>query len=522
MADDKPQGDHGSPVGNLNNAISDFASAYVKKELQQLTRERDDALARIHVPKLRALLREVDKERQAFEQDKEKLVQNLRKKLEVLEVDAETIEATVAELDPVAPKYLSIIPSASTLTIRPPTPYMSPVRDNYFSTVLGADLLSGAPPLAAPNLEQGPSNPLRGHCLSPTNINVSPTAGSNLDLQIQSQILSDNSMTNQTPKRASADGDGSSSAKRRRVDGGRTPSRAQSDIFRKIAFPNLETGERIFRHSERGGLFVIRCNRPNCQSGFFTDPPLAYNRALKHFQSHGETGADGEELSNEYIFENFACEIEGSSMVSKYWIKEHLGPSPHTFFPGKSRSRTSQADKVDKVDKADSFIARQGQEDDKNYLPSNKPRDPVLADESDEELEVEKPRRTPRSVPRPDYAELVANKDPWNNSDADSDRAVPRSMKGSRTPITVARKSSRSGGSRSRSTSKTSTPGPSIARAKTTEPNRLAIHRNNGQDGPLLASRPNRLSSSHVRLIDGHILKIAYRAVNRAYGKKWP
>ncbi|KAI0377326.1 hypothetical protein F5Y04DRAFT_178937 [Hypomontagnella monticulosa] len=334
MAEETLLGDHGSPVGKLNNAISDFASSYVKKELQQLTRERDDALARSHVPKLRAILREVDKERQGFEQDKEKLIHGLRKKLELLEVDADTIEATIAELSPVAPKYLSVIPSASTLTIRPPTPFMSPVRDNYFSTVLGADILSNSPPLTSKVLDQGASGSVKAPCSSPTNINVSsPGAGPNIDRQIQRQILSENPIVSQsqTPKRISVDGDAVTSPKRRRLNGGKTPGRAQADIFRKVAFPNLEIGERIFRHSERPDcLFVIRCNRPNCQSGFFTEPPLAYNRALKHFQNHGETGPDGEELSNEYIFENFACEIEGAKMVSKYWIKEHLGTSPHT------------------------------------------------------------------------------------------------------------------------------------------------------------------------------------------------
>ncbi|KAI0116741.1 hypothetical protein F4814DRAFT_447745 [Daldinia grandis] len=415
MADETPPGDHGSPVGKLNNAISDFASSYVKKELQQLTRERDDELARSHVPKLRALLREVDRERQAYEQDKEKLILGLRKKLQLLEVDPDTIESTVSELIPVTPKYLSVIPSASTLTIRPPTPFMSPVRDNYFSTVLGADVLSSIPPLASQVHDQGTSNSIKDHSSSPTNINVSPNIGPNFDHQIQNQILSENPMTNKAPKRVITDGDSAASGKRRRVDGGKSQSRAQSDIFRKIAFPNLETGERIFRHAERQGFFVIRCNRSNCQTGFFTDPPLAYNRALKHFQSHGEIGQDGEELSNEYIFENFACEIEGSSLVSKYWIKEHLGPSPHTFIPGRSRSRNIQV--------ADTLNVRKSKEDDKNYTPSSKTRNPTVANETsesdEEELEAEKPRRTPRSVPRPDYAELVANKDPWNLSDGD-------------------------------------------------------------------------------------------------------
>lgn len=221
MAEETPPGDHGNPVGKLNTAISDFASSYVRKELQQITRERDDALARSHVPRLRALLREVDDERQAFEQDKEKLIHGLRKKLELLEVDAAIIETTLAELNSVVPKYLSIIPGASTLTIRPPTPYMSPVRDNYFNTVLGADIISDEPPLATPVLGQGIPDLPQGYCSSPTNINVSPRVGPSIDRQVQSQVLSESSMITRTAKRSSTEGgDGNASGgKRRRFDG---------------------------------------------------------------------------------------------------------------------------------------------------------------------------------------------------------------------------------------------------------------------------------------------------------------
>ncbi|KAI4865731.1 hypothetical protein F4820DRAFT_283287 [Hypoxylon rubiginosum] len=196
-------------------------------------------------------------------------------------------------------------------------------------------------------------------------------------------------------------------------------------------------------------------------------------------------------------------------MVSKYWIKEHLGPLPHTFVPGKSRSRSGQADAVN---------VRKRQENDKNYTPSNKPRTTSVANESDEELEVEKPRRTPRSVLRPDYAELVANKDPWNLSDMDSD-AIQRPTKESLTVAngtdnTSKSSSSASASSRSRSpnSSKTSTPGPSLIRAKTTEPSPLAIRPNSGQ-GDRLPARgrpPRQHGGSRVMLIDGHILKISF------------
>lgn len=75
---------------------------------------------------------------------------------------------------------------------------------------------------------------------------------------------------------------------------------------------------------------------------------------------------------------------------------------------------------------------RKRQEEDNNYTPSSKLHGPVAEDESDEgELQSEKPRRTRRSVVRPDYAELVANKDPWNLSDADSEVChIPRIAKG--------------------------------------------------------------------------------------------
>ncbi|KAI1076912.1 hypothetical protein F5B20DRAFT_306227 [Whalleya microplaca] len=343
MADEPAPTDHGSPGGKLNTALSDFASSFVRKELQQLIREKDDALARCHVPKLRALLREIDKERQAFEQDKEKLIHGLRNKLDLLEVNAGAVEAAVAELNPLVPKYLSIIPSASTLTIRPPTPYMSPVRDTYFNTVLGADMALNLSPSSVLQPDQAPPTPIKTSRSSQTEVNISPKGVASIDRQVQDQVMAESSMANQTPKRPSnaAANEIPSGSKRQKVEGAKSSIRvARSDISRKIAFPNLETGECIFRHSERPGFFVIRCNRANCKSGFFTEPPLAYNRALKHFSRHGEDGPDGDDLTNEYIFEQFACQIEGSNMVSKYWIKEHLGASPHTC----SLSRKTEAE----------------------------------------------------------------------------------------------------------------------------------------------------------------------------------
>ncbi|KAI0173066.1 hypothetical protein GGR52DRAFT_571565 [Hypoxylon sp. FL1284] len=466
MAEETPPG--ASPVGKFNNAISDFASSYVTEELQKIVRERDDALARSHVPKLRALLREVDHERQMFEQDKEQLIQRLRNQLELLQVDAAMIESTLADLNSMTPKYLSFIPSASTLTIRPPTPSMPPVRDNYFDTVLGAESISDEPPLATTALDRGVVDLPEDRCSSPTNINVSPSIGRATDYQVQSQALSEDSVTIRATKQPRTEGGDSNEigVKRQKLDSPKVPNRTQPDIFRKVAFPNLITGERIFRHAHRQGYFVIRCSQPRCKTGFFTDPPLAYSRALRHFQGHGETGPDGEELSNEYIFDNFACEVEGTRLVSKYWMKEHLGLSPHTFVPGRSRARTSQADAAN---------GHQRPENDKNHTPSSKPQSTPIFNGKVEELQIEKPRRTPRSVPRPDYAELIANKDPWNLSDMDSDKTTRSSKEPPRKVVNGTDRTSRSlrlasTPSRSRSSSsELSTPALSIIRAKTTE-----------------------------------------------------
>lgn len=53
------------------------------------------------------------------------------------------------------------------------------------------------------------------------------------------------------------------------------------------------------------------------------------------------------------------------------------------------------------------------QVDDDFSPPFPKLREPARSRQSDRGEECEKPRRGRRNVPRPDYAEMVANKDPW-------------------------------------------------------------------------------------------------------------
>ncbi|KAI1490945.1 hypothetical protein F5X96DRAFT_678733 [Biscogniauxia mediterranea] len=472
MAAEPTPTDHGSPGGKLSSAMSDFALSFVKQELLQLARERDDILGRTHVPKLRALLREVDQEREAFESDKERLVRGLREKLELLQVDVGIIDDVVSQLHPMSPKYLSVIPSASILAIRPPTPVIaSPSREsNYFSTVLGADTQSSRP-LAVPP-QQSHMSPDMGiqHRSPKTEVHSSPRAAAYVDRPVQAQITAQSPIATQSPKRPRIGGrtsHGHSPPKRQKTDGRKASQETtRPEISRKIAFPNLETTECIFRHSDRKGYFVIRCNRPDCKSGFFSEPPLVYNRAIKHFQKHGETGPDGEELTNDYIFDNFACQIEGYDMASKYWIKEHLGASPHTFTPGRTpRAKPSQIDIQTILHKQEEL-----EKLDEDFVPIIKERESTSSRGSDDdEPEPGKTRRPARNVPRPDYAELVANKDPWNTSDADSER-TSLTGKVSRASSVSKRRSAKANGTASPATSNTVTPVSSASKMNIAEP----------------------------------------------------
>lgn len=125
----------GSSANKLNSAISDFAASFIKRELQQLTQECNETLGRLHVPKLCVLLAEVDKERQAFDDAKKKMLQDLRRKLETLEVGDGVIESVIADLQKMNPPFLDLIPSASALNVSPSTPTRSLSSESKLSSL---------------------------------------------------------------------------------------------------------------------------------------------------------------------------------------------------------------------------------------------------------------------------------------------------------------------------------------------------------------------------------------------------
>lgn len=79
----------------------------------------------------------------------------------------------------------------------------------------------------------------------------------------------------------------------------------------------------------------------------------------------------------------------------------------------RSPGDTSQAYDVEDM------VRRHQEIEDDFSPPFPKLRESLRSRQSDREAEHEKPHRARRNVPRPDYAEMVANKDPWNASEAE-------------------------------------------------------------------------------------------------------
>ncbi|KAI8945722.1 hypothetical protein F4801DRAFT_593912 [Xylaria longipes] len=395
----------------FNAALLDFAPKYMKNQLEQLAHECDQRLERQLLPRLHAILCEIDQERDAFEEQKRDAVSRLREHLSLLPLDAAVVDDAVGQLHAVAPRHLGVLPTASSLALPAfdsaslSTPSTSASSDGAFGTP-DEDTSSQAP--ASPRSTPETLSHAAQDSIAQTRPWTPPTKSPTVESEVQAQVLAESSTVPCGPKRPKVDHQNESdvSSKRQRTANEKAPGAVQPQIERRVAFPNLMTGECIFRHAERKGFFVVRCDY--CKPGFFTEPPLRYNRALKHFQKHTEAISDEKELTNEYIFENFAFQVDGDEMASKYWIREHLGETPHTFVPVGSSGDTSQAD-----DTEDTVRIHQEIED-AFSPPFPKLRESLRSRQSDREVEHEKPHRARRNVPRPDYAEMVANKDPWN------------------------------------------------------------------------------------------------------------
>ncbi|GAW17679.1 hypothetical protein ANO14919_071390 [Xylariales sp. No.14919] len=402
----------------LNAALLDFAPKYMKEHLERVAQEYDERLERELLPRLRAVLREVDQVRDTFEEHKRDAARNLRDRLDLLRFDATAIDDAIGQLHAIAPRYLALFPRDSSLALpvsiptSQSTPSTTASVDGVFDTP-DADLenQAAASPASTPETSNHGAQDSTTQA-KPWNHLIKP---SSLDCQVQAQVLSESSLASCSPKRPKLDHRPESDASHKRprtMEENKNSEVVQSRTNDRVAFPNLMTGECIFYHADRKGFFVIRCEF--CEPGIFTKPPLDKNRALRHFRAHDEDITKENELTNEFIFEKYAFQVDGVQMASKYWIKEHLGPEPHTFVPTAPSRVTPQADNTEHIVRNDEPI------DDDFSPPFPSLRESIRSHQSDHEEDQGKPRRARRNVPRLDYAEIAA---PWKPSEVDTERA---------------------------------------------------------------------------------------------------
>ncbi|KAI2636802.1 hypothetical protein GGS21DRAFT_513303 [Xylaria nigripes] len=450
---------------NLKSALLEFASRYMKEKLERLAHECDRRLERELLPKLLLILHEIDRERDVFEELQREAARHLRDQLSLLRCTASAVDDAVGQLHAVRPRYFGLLPNASTLafpasdspclsapgtSVPSASSFVAPDSDIHKQASVSAatttESLSShrprdtttqakkhlsvaklpgsedhalGPPISTP---EPSSSPRRQDLTTRLKGRLSTALTQTLDSQLLDEDETERSMTPHNSKRPninchdkSENDKGDAPSKRQKVATEENPSdTADSKTTRRVAFPNLMTGECIFRHAEQKGFFVIRCSY--CEPGIFTKPPLVNNRALTHFQEHSEAVSGDKELTNELIFERFACRVDGGEMASKYWIREHLGATPHTFIPVKFAQQSSDADDTEDITHEDP------EANDTFSPPFTTLRDSLRGRQSDIETEPERPRRTLRNVPRPDYAEMVANKDPWNVPDVETEK----------------------------------------------------------------------------------------------------
>ncbi|KAI1821453.1 hypothetical protein F4861DRAFT_518764 [Xylaria intraflava] len=431
----------------------------MKQKLEYLAHECDQRLERELLPRLLAILREIDGERDAFEEIQRHAAHELRDQMNLLRCPASAVDDAVGQLHTVVPRYLSLLPTTSSLSL--PSSDLTSLSEPGISTSQGgafatpdSDTDGRAPGPSVVTLGTPSSHHTRSQ-RSQTKIRLPPTESRSLDNQAlgsptsaletslsrcpqeltspaqiepphtkrpdsdsrlldEVMALTESNMVSHKHKRPSIDchDESDTPCKRQKKT---TSGVVESQETRRVAFSNLKLRECVFNHAELTGFFVIRCGY--CEPGIFTDPPFIDNRALAHFQKHIEATSGDEELTNESIFEKFSYQVDGDKLVVKYWIQEHIGAVPHTFVPAKSSRRSSHVDNAQ-------IVVRKHQEINDAYSPpSRKLRDSLRGRQSDLEAEPETPRRALRNQPRPDYAEMVAGGDPWNVPDVDTERA---------------------------------------------------------------------------------------------------
>jgi hypothetical protein len=180
----------------LNTALLNFAPKYMKDQLERLAQACDRRLERELLPQLQAILRDIDQERDVFEEHKRDAARDLRDHLKLLRFDAAAIEDAIGQLHAVAPRYFAVLPSASSLAL----PVSASASLSAPSTAASSDRTFDTPD--ADTLSQTVATPASTPEISSHNAQYSTTQAGpstpttkplSLDSQVQAQVIAESS-----------------------------------------------------------------------------------------------------------------------------------------------------------------------------------------------------------------------------------------------------------------------------------------------------------------------------------------
>jgi hypothetical protein len=177
------------------------------------------------LPRLEALLREIDQERDVFEQRKQEATHDLRDQLNLLRLDASAVDEAIAQLYVVTPRYLDLLPRASSLII--PTSETAslcvpvtagPLDDALDRPEADTSSQTAASHTLTPGTSSQSAQSAHNQTAS-TELCVSPLKPLNFDSQVQSQVIAADSLASCSSKRPGIDGQNESDApyKRQRM-----------------------------------------------------------------------------------------------------------------------------------------------------------------------------------------------------------------------------------------------------------------------------------------------------------------
>ncbi|KAI1872330.1 uncharacterized protein JN550_004049 [Neoarthrinium moseri] len=299
------QNQSGAPMSfNLNRAASEFSASLIKSKIQQLCSMYDEELETGLVIKIRALLVEVDAKRIILDEEKRSLIEGLRDTLVSLQMQNDSVEATLSEAGQINSKYMAALPSATSVSISPPTP-RTPSQDGERSSI---DSASAMTPLATTVVNSEADQ--RSSTDSGKSLEVSEVSEvSESALIIDQAAESGQTLPRDKRPRSKSVTDQLNAKKIKVTPLVHTPVSQYAEIYRKIKVNELEVDECVFKIPGTQKFYILRCNSENCNFRIAELVPFKYKRAFNHFNRE-----HFDQLRTEaYIFENYAYEVEDAT-----------------------------------------------------------------------------------------------------------------------------------------------------------------------------------------------------------------